>query len=411
MANPGLQKIVGEPAVKRSTFRIAIASLLSFASLVVIVSPLAADAPASPAAPRIDSVVISVPQPQAVSPAVIWFDDFDDEPLAYTESDGPNVDAEAFGGSGRSMLSHYPQEGRGVGNRKVFFGDSPTGKVVRRGETFTDVYWRIYIKHQAGWTGGGPAKLSRATSMVSPNWAQAMIAHVWSSGEALTLDPASGVRDGRIVTTRYNDFANLRWLGNRPASNFPLHSTQESGRWVCVEARAKLNTPGELDGLNQLWIDGRLEAERQNLDWRGDYDGHGINAVFLESYWNDGSPVTQSRWIDNFVISTEPIGPVVCPRNPELIRTPPAEADGATSWQVEVATFAEPQRLVWRSSPITSGDRVRVDAESGQFVDGQAARNSLDPDRLYHFRIRQTAGNGRTSAWSPWHQTVRTAAE
>jgi len=70
-----------------------------------------------------------------------------------------------------------------------------------------------------------------------------------------------------------------------------------------------LNTPGQKDGLNQLWIDGRLEAERKNLDWRGDYTGHGINAVFLETYWNDGSPVTQSRWIDNFVISTRPSVP------------------------------------------------------------------------------------------------------
>ena len=163
----------------------------------------------------------------------------------------------------------YEKGTRGTGNRKVFFGDSPTGKVVRKGQSFDDIYWRVYVKHQHGWTGGGPAKLSRATSIVSPRWAQAMIAHVWSSGEALTLDPATGVRGDQVVTTRYNDFPNLRWLGNKPASQFRLHSTQESGRWVCVEARAKLNTPGKKDGLNQLWIDGRLEAERKNLDWRG----------------------------------------------------------------------------------------------------------------------------------------------
>ena len=88
-----------------------------------------------------------------------------------------------------------------------------------------------------------------------------MIAHVWSSGESLTLDPASGVRGNRIATTRYNDFANLRWLGNKPVSTFKLHSTEEAGRWVCVESRAKLNTPGKKDGLNQLLIDGRLEAD------------------------------------------------------------------------------------------------------------------------------------------------------
>ncbi len=133
-----------------------------------------------PDVPRVESVVPADPQPHAADPAVIWYDDFDGPVKAYTESEGPVVAQEAFGAQGRSMLSDYPQGSQGVGNRKVFFGDSPIGKVVRRGETFDDVSWRIYVKHQHGWTGGGPAKLSRATSMVSPRWNQAMIAHAWS---------------------------------------------------------------------------------------------------------------------------------------------------------------------------------------------------------------------------------------
>ncbi len=164
-----------------------------------------------PEVPRIDSVVMSTPQPQASDDAVIWCDDFDGPEKAYTESQGRLDETQAFGGQGRSMLSLYEKGSRGTGNRKVFFGDSPTGKVVRKGQSFDDIYWRIYIKHQHGWTGGGPAKLSRATSIVSPNWAQAMIAHVWSSGEALTLDPATGVRGDQVVTSRYNDFPNLCW--------------------------------------------------------------------------------------------------------------------------------------------------------------------------------------------------------
>lgn len=401
----------GDPTVSRSAPLSQLAALICLTFLHGGLPPASRAQATSLRPPRIDSVVMSVPQPQASGSAVIWYDDFDGEPRAYSEAEGPVVDREAFGGAGRSMLSHYPKGSQGIGNRKVFFGDSPTGRVVRRGERFDDIYWRIYIKHQAGWQGGGPAKLSRATSMVASNWSQAMIAHVWSSGEALTLDPASGIRDGQIVTTRYNDFANLRWLGNRPASTFAIHSTEESGRWVCVEARAKLNTPGQKDGLNQLWIDGQLEAERLNLDWRGTYDGHGINAVFLESYWNEGSPVAQSRWIDNFVIATEPIGPVVCPRNPELIRTPaPPSARGLT-WQVEVATLADTPSVVWASQPITAPERVRVDNQSGTFTGDLADQDQLAANQLYQFRVRQTDSTGTPSPWSPWHQAVRTAAE
>jgi len=364
-----------------------------------------------PEVPRIDSVVMAVPQPQASDKAVIWYDEFDGPEKAYTESQGPLDDAQAFGGQGRSMLSVYEKGTRGTGNRKVFFGDSPTGRVVRKGQTFDDIYWRVYVKHQYGWTGGGPAKLSRATSIVSPRWAQAMIAHVWSSGEALTLDPATGVRGDQVVTTRYNDFPNLRWLGNKPTSQFKLHSTQESGRWVCVEARAKLNTPGQKDGLNQLWIDGRLEAERKNLDWRGSNTDHGINAVFLETYWNDGSPVTQSRWIDNFAISTKPIGPVVCPRNPVLIKTPYHGPGKMESWQVEVAAADHLETPVWKSQLLTDARCVEVNADTGTFVGPLANKSELDAGSVYYLRVRQSNDRGLTSDWSLWHQPVKTVAE
>jgi hypothetical protein len=192
---------------------------------------------------RIDSVVPLPNQPQSADPAVIWFDDFDGAEKPYTESAGGVDERNGYGGAGRSMVCLYRKGEQGIGNRKVFFGDSPTGRIVRKGELFEDVYWRVYVKHQPGWSGGGEAKLSRITSIVSPRWEQAMIGHVWSSGERLTLDPASGVREGSVVTTRYNDFANLRWLGNLPAARLPLSGTTESGWWCCVEARVKLNTP------------------------------------------------------------------------------------------------------------------------------------------------------------------------
>lgn len=358
---------------------------------------------------RIDSVAPSPNQPQAGDPATIWFDDFDGPEKSYTETEGELDDRVGFGGAGRSMVSRFPKGQQGVGNRKVFFGDSPTGRVVRRGETFTDVYWRVYVKHQPGWTGGGEAKLSRITSIAAPNWAQAMIGHVWSSGETLTLDPASGVRGDRVVTTRYNDFDNLHWLGNSPAAKFPFSNPSEGGWWVCVEARVKLNTPGQRDGLMELWIDGRLEAERTGLDWRGRYDKHGLNAVFLESYWNEGSPVDQTRWIDGFVISTQPIGPVVAPRRPVLLLGGPAPEAARGGWEVEVADVDEV--VVWRSKPIVGSTRATVDADSGVFTGPLAGEDQLAPDARYALRVRSLEDGGKAQGWSGWHQVFRTVGE
>ena len=145
-----------------------------------------------PAVPHIDYVEPASVQPQQSNNSTIWYDDFDrdDWQEKYAETSGDTTDEMRLGSTGKSLHMHYPRGHRGKGGRKVFFGDSPTypAKVVRRGESFDDVYWRIYVKHQAGWQGGGPAKLSRATSMATSKWAQAMIAHVWSSGDSLTLD-------------------------------------------------------------------------------------------------------------------------------------------------------------------------------------------------------------------------------
>jgi len=374
-------------------------------SLLLAAPAWAADAPELP---RIDYILPSHRQPQEADAATIWYDDFNGPPKTYTESTGDLDEKTALGGEGKSMRCLYEKGQQGKGNRKVFFGDSPTGKVVRKGETFTDVYWRIYVRHQYGWTGGGPDKMSRATSIAGPKWNQAMIAHVWSSGEALTLDPASGVRGSEVVTTKYNDFPNLRWLGNKPASTFLIHSTAEAGWWVSVESRAKLNTPGAKDGLNQLWIDGRLEAERKNLDWRGYYTGHGINALFLEAYWNKGSPVTQERWYDNFVISTKPIGPVTCPRNPVLVKTPYHGPGELAAWEAQVAADPDGKAVVWASKPVIAADRVTVDKSAGAFAGPLAGKAALAPAATYWCRARQQGKDKTWSAWSPWHQALVT---
>ena len=70
----------------------------------------------------------------------------------------------------------------------------------------------------------------------------------------------------------------------------------------------KLNDLGQSNGVEEFWIDGHLEAKRTNLNFIGSYDGYGINAIFFENYINNGAPQAQSRYWDNLVVSTQPIG-------------------------------------------------------------------------------------------------------
>jgi hypothetical protein len=120
-------------------------------------------------------------------------------------------------------------------------------------------------------------------------------------------DPAGCVAGSTVECSGYNDFAHLQWLGQMPGTT-PIFATAGSGVWRCIEGHARLNTPGSSDGVFEFWIDGNLENHREDFDWRGSWQGYGINAVFFENYWNSGSPLLQRRYFDDLAIATERIG-------------------------------------------------------------------------------------------------------
>lgn len=358
--------------------------------------------------PHIDFIEMSAVQPQQKSVELIWYDDFSSE-KQYMEAGG-RIDYEMnFGLVGGSMEAGFDKgDVGGNGGRKVAFGDFPSDRnVVRKGEHFDEIYWRIYVKHEYGWE-GAPAKMSRATSIVASNrWKQAMIAHVWSGrGNSITLDPARGIlnQSDSVITQHYNDFDNLTWLGNSPSSDFQISSTEESGYWVLVESMVKLNTPGKNDGLCRLWIDGRLEAERNNLNLRGSYTQHGVNAVFLESYWNSGAPKTENRWFDNFVISTNPIGPITCTANPVLHKTPWHGSGQLSGWEVQLSSDIDGNDTVYSSKIMENNEKVTVKANNGQFFGSLSGKTELISGKQYFCRVRQKDTENNWSEWSRWHQ-------
>ena len=260
-----------------------------------------------------------VPECESPEPGWIWCDDFEADRLAgyfeYVDDDGDFLRLESVGVDGSyGMRVRFQQGEVSAGALHLAFGKTPSSYIdpVDGGTAkYREIYWRMYLRHQAGWAGGGGDKLSRATVFATSNWAQAMIAHVWSGGPGsnhLLLDPASGTDTaGNLQTTTYNDFPNLRWLGYE-VGDTPLFDADHVGEWYCVEARVKLNDAGQSNGVFELWIDGQLDAQRTGLNWLGSYNAYGINAVFFENYWNSGSPVAQERYWDNIVVSTARIG-------------------------------------------------------------------------------------------------------
>jgi hypothetical protein len=251
----------------------------------------------------------------------IFCDDFDQDRLgAYFEYDAKNgsfVRASGVGNGGSpAMKARFAVGQVDAGSLHLAFGKTPQA-IFRPADAGTanyrEIYWRFYIKYQAGWTGGGGNKVSRAFGFASTtSWAQSMFGHVWSGGGGninyLVLDPASGTdAAGNLVTTAYNDFPNMRWLG-AVRSSTPIFDAAHVGSWYCIEAHVRLNAAGQSDGVFDLWINGNPEASRTGLNWVGSFNAYGINAVYLENYWNNGSPAAQERYFDNLVVSTQRIG-------------------------------------------------------------------------------------------------------
>lgn len=250
-------------------------------------------------------------------PEWIWCDDFEiDRSSDYFEGSVDRVDSLGVADSTAGAF-HFIAGNSGAGDIKVAFGRTPGNPflpVDNGNADYREVYWRMFVTVPLNWVGNGADKLSRATIIADSSWSQAMIAHVWSGtdpgnySEVLYLDPASGTdSNGNVVTSGYNDFNNLQWLG-ADSSSFQVFAEENFGQWHCIEAHTKLNDAGFSNGEFSLTINNQLEVQITGLDWVSSYDDYGINAIFFENWWNNGSPVDQTRYFDNLVISTQVIG-------------------------------------------------------------------------------------------------------
>lgn len=254
----------------------------------------------------------------AMHPDWIWCDDFESD--AGLDNDYFEVDRaggrfgvsqdKAYGGSA-SLKGIFVPGDRNAGNVKFSFGRTPVAPARFPGRDFQEIYWRFYMLVDSSWTGNA-GKTSRITIFSGSDWSQAAIGHLWQdSSLGLALDPASGVNaspgSSQVLTRGYNDFNNLRWLGIMNGKT-QVYSPGFRNKWVCVETRVKLNTPGSSDGSFQFWVNDNLEADRHDLNWRSSYQGYGLNAIFLENYGIGNVTQQQARYFDNFVVSTGRIG-------------------------------------------------------------------------------------------------------
>jgi len=354
-------------------------------------------------------------QPDQDSPQTIYIDGFEDGKTLqskYADFDSHSgdlaiINSVSFGNSGHCVRGHWASGQVGAGYMTYMFGRNPIKSQSHSDSDFDEIFWRFYMRVSKNWT-GNPFKLTRATIFASSNWAQAMIGHVWgdnSSDLRLALDPASGVNsNGDLVTTKYNDFNNLKWLGLKRTVN-DIYDNSRNQSWYCIEVHIKLNTLGQSDGIFELWVDDFLEVRRDDLNWRSTWDDYGINAVLFANYWNSGAIREQERYLDNLVIASNRIGMAYAPINPVIQKTQyesSGQADSQSSFQAQISTSESSENLVWQGSITGKENQIRVSKEYGNFSGDLSGLTSLKKDKAYYARVRQVDNNSNLSDWSPW---------
>jgi len=230
-------------------------------------------------------------------PEWLWCDDFEEEQdlkASYPDTglNGLSVGtSDSFSGA-YAIEQSYTQGQVDAGWVSWYYADA-LGKDY--GDAHPEIYVRWYHKFEGGFE-GFPPKMARLRSL-GPGWDKRFSVHYW-------------VKDGKIVADVQVPFSsqanNSGWLPVA-ISDFDYNNPDNVGRWICHEMYVKTNTTGLADGAYRFWADGQMIIERTEVDLRG-ATSFEFNEVVLDTYWNGGSPVEQSRYYDNLVISTAPIG-------------------------------------------------------------------------------------------------------
>lgn len=228
----------------------------------------------------------------AQHPEWLWCDDFEGNKSLKQNYQDVSED-------GLSINTYAPFEGNYSLQQSYNQGQVDAGWVIRvNNQGFPPhLFMRWYHKFDKGFDGFPPKMARMRYRNRSGDWKSAFAVHCWIDNGYIVAD----------VSAKNSSQANGGWL-SIAKSNFSFNNPVNIGRWICFEMEVLLNTPGKSDGLYRIWADDSLLIERDNVDLRGS-ENHLINEVMLDCYWNGGSPKNQKRYFDNFIISTNKIGP------------------------------------------------------------------------------------------------------
>lgn len=123
--------------------------------------------------------------------------------------------------------------------------------------------------------------------------------------EFRSVTGCNGVLDPQYVATCYKSGNGAYWNGKHipgPSGTISL------GTWHHVEAYYKLNSivngKGVADGVTKYWLDGKLLMDHRDVMMRtAQFPDMAFNQLVIGPYMCNGSPVTQTMYLDDILIT------------------------------------------------------------------------------------------------------------
>ena len=144
-----------------------------------------------------------------------------------------------------------------------------------------------------GLTGGSANTSSKPTGQ--DGWSARMAWRTLGTGYAHLFYPDQ--------SGSFGDY--IQWNATGAHASFP------KGRWITVENRVVMNTPGQSNGMIQTWFDGELVLNKAGMRFR-DVSSFGIDGFYFSTFFGGDSALwhpskDETIEFDDFIFSDKPL--------------------------------------------------------------------------------------------------------
>jgi len=240
--------------------------------------------------------------PDEPSPEFIFSDNFDDGDVSDWNDHHQDVvlidDQQTYGSSPYSAhVSHNPGS-TNSGNLAIFFADNPTSSNTHQCPRLDEVYVEYFVRFSSAssWPSTS-TKISKVESWPIP-WPSNGTKNFYLTTE---ID-SSGYFVSTLNRVKGDDTGYFSFPQNEGT---PI--SVAANQWHHMEIRLKVNTPGQQDGVLQMWVDGLLATNYENVIYCTIDAGFGWNTFLFTGYDNPSSPDNKQQYWDDITIQSSGI--------------------------------------------------------------------------------------------------------